>query len=64
MLSEPQLDLQPARDQHSVLMKAKEMVVAIAVVVGMLGTTTIGFEAGQASPDTKNIFTSISEKNQ
>jgi hypothetical protein len=38
--------------------------VFIAVVVGLIFSATVGFEAGQASPDTKNLFTSIAEKNQ
>jgi len=37
--------------------------VFIAAVAGLIWSATIGFEAGQASPDTKNIFTSIAEKN-
>ena len=40
------------------------MVIAVAVVAGLIWSATTGFEAGQASPDTKNIFTSIAEKNQ
>jgi hypothetical protein len=44
--------------------KETNMVIAIAVVAGLLWSATVGFEAGQASPDTKNIFTSVAEKNQ
>ena len=44
--------------------EAKEMAIAVAVVAGLIWSATIGFEAGQANPDTKNIFTSIAEKNQ
>jgi hypothetical protein len=40
------------------------MVIAVAVVAGLIWSATIVFKAGQASPDTKNIFTSIAEKNQ
>ena len=36
----------------------------IAVVAVMIGGATIGFEAGQATPDTEQLFTSIAEKNQ
>jgi hypothetical protein len=40
------------------------MALFIIAVGVMIGSATIGFEAGQASPDTKNTFTSIAEKNQ
>lgn len=40
------------------------MVVFIAVVLAIIGSATVGFEAGQVSPNTKNLFTSIEEKNQ
>jgi hypothetical protein len=37
---------------------------SIAVVVVMIGSATIGFEGDQVTPDMKNLFTSIAEKNQ
>ena len=42
----------------------KREMVFIAVVVGALLFGTVTFEAGQANPDTANLFTSIAEKNQ
>jgi hypothetical protein len=38
--------------------------VFIAVVAGLIFSATVGFEAGQATPDTANLFTSIAEKNR
>jgi hypothetical protein len=39
------------------------MGIFILVVAAVLGVGAISFNAGQRSPDTKNIFTSIEEKN-
>ena len=44
-------------------MKDTAMFVWIIVVATMIGSAAIGFEAGQANPDTENLFTSIAEKN-
>lgn len=40
------------------------MALFIAVVAAMIGSAIVGFEGGQANQDTKNLFTSIAEKNQ
>ena len=40
------------------------MIAFVLVVGAMVWGSTVGFEAGRANPDTKNIFTSIAEKNQ
>jgi hypothetical protein len=39
------------------------MGVFVVVVAALLWGSTVGFEAGQGNPDTKNLFTSIAEKN-
>ena len=36
----------------------------MAVVAGLISSAAFGFEAAQGGPDTKNIFTSIAQKNQ
>jgi hypothetical protein len=40
------------------------MIIFCIVVAAITGVGAISFEAGQANPDTKNIFTSIEEKNR
>jgi hypothetical protein len=38
--------------------------VAFAIIIALVvGTAAVGFQAGKASPDTDNIFTSVKEKN-
>jgi|EndMetStandDraft_3_1072993.scaffolds.fasta_scaffold333556_1 hypothetical protein len=39
------------------------MIAFMVIIAMVVGTAAIGFQAGKASPDTKNIFTSIEEKN-
>lgn len=39
------------------------MIIFGIVVAAIIGVGAISFEAGQANPDTKNIFTAIEEKN-
>jgi hypothetical protein len=39
------------------------MLIFVIVVAAVFGVGAISFEAGQASPNTKNIFSSIKEKN-
>lgn len=39
------------------------MLIFVIVVAAVFGVGAISFEAGQRSPETKNIFTSIEEKN-
>lgn len=39
------------------------MGIFVLVVIAVFGVGAIRFNAGQRSPDTKNIFTSIEEKN-
>jgi hypothetical protein len=40
------------------------MGIFLLVVAAVFGVGTVAFEAGQVSPNTKNIFTSIEEKNR